>query len=135
MVTLAQTLALEGHRSGILCNAVATGGLTRMTEGMGSHDDLLPEHTALGVVRLCHERCTETAGLFRVEGGRVFKLRWQASQGRTFVPPPADGTAAETERALAELEEEWESVVDFEDGEAWYPQAERQAKVLGAPRL
>ena len=51
------------------------------------------------------------------------------------MPPPADGTAAETERALAELEEEWESVVDFEDGEAWYPQAERQAKVLGAPRL
>ena len=140
VVSLAQTLALEGHRYGILCNAIATGGLTRMTEGMGSHDDLPPEHTAFGVVRLCHELSTDTAGFFRVEGGHIFKLRWQASQGRTFaLPAPrhdeSDGEpmVRSTARVLQEIDDEWETVVDFEQHS--YPQAERQAKILSSPRL
>ena len=81
MTTLAQSLALEGFRDGVLCNAIATGGLTRMTEGMGTHDALLPEHTALGVAMLCHESCTETAGLFRVEGWAISHLDGRSERG------------------------------------------------------
>ena len=134
VTTLTQSLALEGFRDGVLCNAIATGGLTRMTEGMGTHDELLPEHTALGVAMLCHESCTETAGLFRVEGGRIFKLRWQASEGREFVPPAADDPPEATAQVMEEISSQWAEIVDFNDGGAWFPQAERQARWL-SPKL
>ena len=71
------------------------------------------------------------------QGGRIFKLRWQASQGKTFeLPPPAEGPPpTEAARTVQEIDDEWEAVVDFEQGEVSYPQAERQAKILSSPRL
>eukprot|EP01050_Picozoa_sp_SAG11_P013689 SAG11_NODE_1617_length_4575_cov_7.041332_3_plen_151_part_00 len=128
VTTLAQTLGAEGHRDGVLVNAVATGGLTRMTAKLGTHDNLLPEHTAFGVVSLCHERCTDTAEFFRAEGGRIFKLRWQANAGMTFNPPPDGAVGAVSEGVLHEIRDRWAEVGDFDDGTTWYPQAERQAR-------
>ena len=60
-------------------NAIATAGLTRMTERFGTHDGYLPEHTALGVACFAHEGCPDSGALYRVEGGSIYKLRWEAS--------------------------------------------------------
>ena len=67
----------------------------------------------------------------------MFKLRWQASQGKTFeLPLPAERILpTEAAKTVQEIDDEWETVVDFEHGEAFYPQVERQKKLLSAPRL
>ena len=88
VTTLAKTLAMEGAKDGIVVNAVATAGLTRMTEKFGTHVEFTPEKTALGVVYFCHEACADSGGFYRVQGSTVFKIRYQAAQHKTFEPVP-----------------------------------------------
>lgn len=94
VVSLAQTLALEGAKSGIVVNAVATAGLTRMTEQLGTHTNFPPERTALGMAYFCHEDCADSGGFWRVAGGTIHKFRWQASNPQTFDADSLDGDQA-----------------------------------------
>jgi hypothetical protein len=91
VTTLAQTLAIEGARNNIIVNAVATAGLTRMTEQFGTHVEFAPEKTALGVVYFCHEQCNDSGGFYRVEGGTVYKFRYQAAAPKHFDTDGTDG--------------------------------------------
>lgn len=128
VTTLAQTLALEGARSNIVVNAVATAGLTRMTERFGTHIEFTPEKTALGVVYFCHEACKDSGGFYRVEGGTIYKLRYQAAAAKSF-----DTLGAEDERAVALFDtvlRDFEQTANF-DNQPRYPVEGKHAAVKG----
>jgi len=109
LMSMGQTLAMEGYRDGVLTNVICTEGFTRMT------NDLLPEaqraseeelaqvkqSAAAPVAYLCHETCKATAGIFRVDGGHVQAFRWQSDEA--FVDfEPARGAAG-----LEQVAEQW----------------------------
>jgi NAD(P)-dependent dehydrogenase (short-subunit alcohol dehydrogenase family) len=91
VTTLARTLAIEGARNNIVVNAIATAGLTRMTEKFGTHVEFTPEKTAFGVVYFCHEQCKDSGGFYRVEGGTIWKIRYQAAAPARFETEGEDG--------------------------------------------
>ncbi|MCS6914578.1 MAG: SDR family NAD(P)-dependent oxidoreductase [Myxococcales bacterium] len=87
LVGLANTLAIEGRKRGILVNTIAPIAGSRLTETVLPKDlveALKPEYVSPLVVWLCHESCTETGGLFEVGGGFFSKLRWERTAGYTF---------------------------------------------------
>eukprot|EP01065_Artemidia_motanka_P030504 TRINITY_DN36528_c0_g1_i1.p1 TRINITY_DN36528_c0_g1~~TRINITY_DN36528_c0_g1_i1.p1 ORF type:complete len:288 (+),score=74.26 TRINITY_DN36528_c0_g1_i1:48-911(+) len=120
VISLTRTLAQEGARHGIVVNAAATAGLTRMTERFGTHTGFLPEHTALGVVALCHNGMPESGQLYRVQGTRLFKLRWEAGEGVTYDSLKEDPAALE-----GVLLRKWSAVNDFSS--AWHPEGRKPA--------
>lgn len=86
---LTRTLALEGRKHGILVNAIAPTGGTRMTEGLIEPEIfalLKPELVSPLVVYLASEQCQDTGGLYEVGGGWVGKVRWERSLGVGFDP-------------------------------------------------
>ncbi|KAK3765706.1 hypothetical protein RRG08_026181 [Elysia crispata] len=83
-VGLANTLALEGIKYNIHCNAVAPLAGSRMTATIMDKETLerlKPEYVTPLVVYLSHDTCKETGGLFQVGAGYFGKLRWQRSEG------------------------------------------------------
>ncbi|MDH5492734.1 MAG: SDR family NAD(P)-dependent oxidoreductase, partial [Myxococcales bacterium] len=87
LVGLANTLALEGRKRGILVNTIAPIAASRLTETVIPKEvlePLQPELVSPLVAWLAHERCEETGGLFEVGGGFFGKLRWERSEGKTF---------------------------------------------------
>lgn len=73
---LSNTLAIEGKKYNIKCNAVAPTAGSRMTETVMPPElvaALKPEFVAPLVVYLCHEDTEETGGLFEVGAGWVSK--------------------------------------------------------------
>ncbi len=65
-------------------NVIAPVAGSRMTESVLPPDvaaALQPEHVSPLVAWLCHERCTETGGVFEVGGGFFAKLRHERSAG------------------------------------------------------
>ncbi|SDH64348.1 SDR family oxidoreductase [Pseudomonas panipatensis] len=86
---LTRTLAIEGLKSGILVNAIAPTGGTRMTEGLippQVFEQLKPELVSPLVVYLGSAACQDTAGLYEVGGGWMGKVRWERSLGCGFDP-------------------------------------------------
>lgn len=117
IVGLANTLAREGNRRGIVVNTIAPIAASRMTESLMPPDlleALRPETVAPFVAYLCHEACTSSGGIFELGGGWVSKLRWQRSKG---VHAVSSVTSPAT--ALEAVAEKWKEVDDFED--AAYP--------------
>ena len=55
-----------------------------MTERFGTHVNFLPEHTAFGVACFAHEECPDSGGLYRVEGGTIYKIRYQSAKDKYF---------------------------------------------------
>jgi len=87
LLGLGQTLAIEGWKSNILSNVICTEGVTRMNEKLipqELHEKLRPEYSANAVVYLCHRSCESSAGVYQSEGGKIIKLRWQASHGLRY---------------------------------------------------
>ncbi len=87
LVGFSNTLAIEGRKKNVLCNAIAPVAGSRMTETVLPKeliDALRPEFVTPLVAYLCHESCKETGGLFEVGGGFVGKLRWERAKGHTF---------------------------------------------------
>merc|ERR1719230_342796 len=86
---LGQTVAVEGWKNNIISNVICTEGITRMNEKLVPkelHEKLKPEYAANAVVFLCHKSCESSAGVYQVEGGKIIKLRWQASHGLRYDP-------------------------------------------------
>lgn len=107
---LTRTLALEGRKHGILVNAIAPTGGTRMTEGLippQIFEQLKPELVSPLVVYLASEQCQETSGLFEVGGGWMGKVRWERSLGMGF--DPKAGFDAEDVAA------NWQQICNFEN--------------------
>jgi 3-hydroxyacyl-CoA dehydrogenase/3a,7a,12a-trihydroxy-5b-cholest-24-enoyl-CoA hydratase len=105
---LAQTLAIEGKKRGILVNTIAPIAGSRMTETVLPPDlvaALKPEYVSPLVAWLCHESCEESGGLFEVGGGYVGKLRWERTEGALFrLSRPMTPDAVKSK---------WSTIVDF----------------------
>ncbi|MDN7142220.1 SDR family oxidoreductase [Pseudomonas sp. JQ170] len=107
---LTRTLAIEGRKHGILVNAIAPTGGTRMTEGLlppQVFEQLKPELVSPLVVYLGSEQCQDSGGLYEVGGGWIGKVRWERSLGVGF--NPHEGFTPEDVAA------NWERISDFAD--------------------
>ena len=117
---LTRTLAIEGRKYGVLVNAIAPTGGTRMTEGLIApqvFERLRPELISPLVVYLGSDQCQDTGELYEVGGGWVGKVRWERSQGVGF--DPREGFTPE------QVADNWSRIGDF-DG-AQHPQDSLQA--------
>ena len=76
LIGMMNVLAIEGHRNGILINAIAPIARTRMTETiMGEAAAKLdPELVTPVVIYLAHESCDRTAHIYSVGGGKVSRV-------------------------------------------------------------
>lgn len=107
---LTRTLALEGRKHGVLVNAIAPTGGTRMTEGLIAQqvfERLKPELISPLVVFLGSEQCQDSGELFEVGGGWIGKVRWERSLGVGF--DPREGFTPE------QVAERWQQISDFSD--------------------
>ena len=78
LVGLSNTLALEGARSGIHCNAIVPTAASRMTEDLLPPDfleALKPGLISPVVAWLCHHDCTENGAVYEAAGGWAGKYR------------------------------------------------------------
>lgn len=117
---LTRTLALEGRKHGILVNAIAPTGGTRMTEGLippQVFEQLKPELISPLVVYLGSDRCQDTGGLYEVGGGWVGKVRWERSLGVGFDP--------RQRMSVEDIAASWDAIGDFEG--AVHPQDSLEA--------
>ncbi|XP_038625384.1 peroxisomal multifunctional enzyme type 2 isoform X2 [Tachyglossus aculeatus] len=84
LVGLSNTLAIEGRKYNIHCNAIAPIAGSRLTQTVMTQDmvdALKPDYVAPLVLWLCHESCMENGGLFEVGAGWIGKLHWERSLG------------------------------------------------------
>ena len=117
---LTRTLALEGRKNGVLVNAIAPTGGTRMTEGLippQVFEQLKPELISPLVVYLGSDRCQDSGNLYEVGGGWIGQVRWERSLGVGF--DPQGGFSVE------EVAANWERIGDFDD--AVHPRDSLQA--------
>lgn len=109
LMGLGQTIAIEGWKNSIISNVICTEGITRMNEKIVPkeyHEHLKTEYAANAVVSLCHETCKSSADVYQVEGGKIIKLRWQASHGLRYDP---------TQHGLDYVASNWGQTMDFDD--------------------
>ncbi|KAJ3026029.1 UNVERIFIED_CONTAM: bifunctional hydroxyacyl-CoA dehydrogenase/enoyl-CoA hydratase fox2, partial [Siphonaria sp. JEL0065] len=84
---LTLSLAREGAKKNIHVNSIAPLAASRMTETIMPPEMLAhlnPSFVVPVVAYLCHEKTTETGGLFEVGAGFVAKLRFERSKGVVF---------------------------------------------------
>ena len=106
---LTRTLALEGRKHGVLVNAIAPTGGTRMTEGLippQVFEQLKPELISPLVVYLGSDQCQDSGNLYEVGGGWIGQVRWERSLGAGF--DPQHGFSVEDVAA------NWGRIGDFE---------------------
>jgi len=87
VVGLTHTLAREGEKRNVFCNAVAPIAASRMTETVFTEQlmqALKPEYVSPLILYLSHETCTENGSTFEIGGGWVSKLRWERTKGVSF---------------------------------------------------
>jgi len=106
LVGLTNTLAIEGRKNNVLCNAVAPQALSRMTENIfpaDLHEMLGPQFVAPLTLYLCHEDCDETGGVFETGGGYSSKLRFQSTKGALFATKAAYPTVEDVAAKFDEI--------------------------------
>ena len=78
------SIAIEGARCGVHCNAVAPIAASRMTKDIFPKEILssfAPEKVVPLTLFLCHESCDETGGVFETAGGWIGKVQIQSAKG------------------------------------------------------
>ncbi|KAJ4152131.1 bifunctional hydroxyacyl-CoA dehydrogenase/enoyl-CoA hydratase fox2 [Fusarium oxysporum] len=114
IVGLTQTLAKEGRKYGILCNAVALMAASRVTETIMSpevFDSLSPDWVVPLVAVLVHHDSDTTSGVFEAGGGHMAQLRYERSGGLLL--------RADDSYTPGAILQKWEKVSDFSN--AQYP--------------
>jgi len=113
---LSHTLAREGAKYNIHCNAVAPFAYTRTSEHIGLPREaaavLTPEAVSALFVYLAHEGTKVTGGLFEAGGNNIAQIRWQRSSGVVFKADESFTPSAVAAR--------WRDVKDFAN--PTYPQ-------------
>lgn len=106
---LTRTLAREGRYHGVQVNCALPWAVTgpspdRSGDEFGAviEAHMRPENVAPAVIWLAHEDCPTTGESFTVDGGRMARLGWVASQGHTDLAP-----APESYR------DHWDQVMDL----------------------
>ncbi|KAK9766634.1 hypothetical protein K7432_004149, partial [Basidiobolus ranarum] len=116
ILSLSNSLAIEGKKYNILVNTVAPHAGTAMTATIMPPEMVevfKPEYVAPLVGFLGHEKCTETGSCFQVGSCWVGKVRWQRTGGHGF-----STKQKLTPEAVAS---KWKTICDFKDGRAHYP--------------
>lgn len=104
VVGLINTLALEGARYGVQCNAVAPVAMTRMTDRLlDAAQDLDPRWVASAVGWLCSQECDLSGEIVRVNGPHFSRVRMLESAGVDFSSFPTDD----------ELQDRWAPMSDM----------------------
>lgn len=106
---LTRTLAREGRYHGIQVNCALPWAVTdrspdRSGEEFGPVIDahITPESVAPAVIWLSHEDCPATGESFTVDGPRMARLAWIASQGHTDLNPTPES-----------YRDHWDDVIDL----------------------
>jgi len=91
LVGAMRALSLEGSRKGILVNAIAPVGDTRMTQGLGFPDELMsmvgPETVAPIVTALMSPQCSVSGRIFSIVGPHVREAKMVETTGWTSENP------------------------------------------------
>nr|CAD7423672.1 unnamed protein product [Timema monikensis] len=110
VVGLSSTLAIEGRKNNIHCNAIVPTAASRMTEDILPPDffaELKPELIAPVVVWLCHESCSETGSIIEAAAGWAGKSYLVRSQGSLLRSKITDNVTPE------DVKEHWGTVTDM----------------------
>ncbi|KAK3719264.1 bifunctional hydroxyacyl-CoA dehydrogenase/enoyl-CoA hydratase fox2 [Vermiconidia calcicola] len=109
LVGFTETLAKEGLKYNILCNAIAPIAASRMTATVMPPEvlELLkPEFVVPVVANLVHSSNEdETGGIFEIGGGHVAKMRWERAKGALL--------RADDSFTPGALLNKWDDVSDF----------------------
>ncbi len=108
---LTRTLAREGRYHGVQVNCALPWAVTgpspdRSGDEFGAiiEAHMRPENVAPAVMWLAHEDCPTTGESFTVDGGRMARLAWVASQGHTDLAPIPES-----------YRDHWDQVMDLAD--------------------
>jgi len=116
ILSLSNTLAIEGGKHNIIVNTIAPNAGTRMTATVMPPEmveALKPEYVAPLIGFLAHSSCPESGSAFEVGSGWIAKVRWQRSGG---VGLPVNAAITPEQ-----VRDNWSKIVDFEDGRATHP--------------
>ncbi|ORY03183.1 NAD(P)-binding protein [Basidiobolus meristosporus CBS 931.73] len=122
ILSLSNSLAIEGRKYNIVVNTIAPHAGTAMTATIMPPEMVemfKPEYVAPLVGFLGHEKCLETGSCFHVGSCWVGKVRWQRSGGHSF---PCNQKL--TPEAVAS---KWVNICNFDDGRAHYPSSTKES--------
>lgn len=114
IVGLTQTLAKEGIKNNVLCNAIAPIAASRMTQTVWPPEmlaNITPAWVVPLVAVLAHSSNSETGSIFEVGGGHIAKIRWERSKGLILKPDETYTPGA--------ILQQWDKISDFSEPE--YP--------------
>lgn len=106
LVGLSNTLALEGAKYNISCNALAPVAYSRLTADLypPEFEPLMKaEYVAPFVTYLCHEDCKDTGSIFEAGGGWAAKLQLQQSEGVLLKKP----------FSVEDVRDKWKDITDM----------------------
>jgi 3-hydroxyacyl-CoA dehydrogenase/3a,7a,12a-trihydroxy-5b-cholest-24-enoyl-CoA hydratase len=121
LVGFMNTLAKEGKKSNVYCNAIAPVAGSRMTATVMPADmieNLKPEYVMPVVLYMCSEQSTENGATIETAAGWAAKLRWQRAKG-AMIPLNKPLT-------IEAVRDNWEAVCAFGD-DSEYPSAANDA--------
>jgi len=121
VVGFMNTLAKEGKKSNVFCNAICPVAGSRMTATVMPQDmvdNLKPEFVMPVVLWMCAEQSTENGAVVETAAGWAAKLRWQRAKGASL--PLSQPLTIERVR------DSWAKVGDFNE-DAEYPTSPNDA--------
>ena len=96
LIGLTETLAKEGMKYNIHCNALAPAAASRLTQTVWPPemmDVMRPDYVVPLVGVLTHPSCKESGSIFEAGIGHYSKIRWERSKG--FIARPDDSLTAD----------------------------------------
>ncbi|EDQ92216.1 uncharacterized protein MONBRDRAFT_23152 [Monosiga brevicollis MX1] len=109
LVGLSNTLAYEGAKYNIHCNALVPTAGSRLSASVMPEDyanAMKPEYVAPVVLFLCHESCEANRGVYETGAGWVAALKWQRTEGAKL-------QSAESSISPEKVRDVWDSINDF----------------------
>ena len=116
LIGFAKTLAIEGAKYNIHCNAIVPVAGSRLTEDVLPADlfgQFKPQYVAPTLAWLCHESCPESGSVIETAGGWVGKYAYLRTRGKVFNPPETMSPEA--------IRDNWSEITDTSIGS--YPES------------